>query len=131
MKTGLSIHQHLRDTLLASPVIRERVGERVHTIAAVQGTDFPFILCTRTALQPEYTKDGWAGDTVAVAIEIVSRSSTEAIELAEDVREVLEEPVVQNAEWGICEPALISATEGYSLDTDSYVESLQFTFKIN
>ncbi|MBO7344079.1 MAG: DUF3168 domain-containing protein, partial [Alistipes sp.] len=91
MYTGLSIHKHLREVLIASSAIRQKVGERIYPIAAVNGTEYPFILCTRTALSPDYTKDGWNGDAVTVAIEVVSRSSTEAIAIAEDVREVLEE----------------------------------------
>lgn len=130
MYTGLSIHKHLREVLTASPGIRQKVGDRIYPIAAVNGTEYPFILCTRTALSPDYTKDGWSGDAVTVAIEVVSRSSTEAIAIAEDVREVLEEKDTAYLGWEVREPMLITASEGYDLTTDTYVEALQFTFKV-
>lgn len=130
MYTGLSIHKHLREVLIASSAIRQKVGERIYPIAAVNGTEYPFILCTRTALSPDYTKDGWNGDAVTVAIEVVSRSSTEAIAIAEDVREVLEEKNSDYLGWEVREPMLVTASEGYDLTTDTYVEALQFTFKV-
>ena len=130
MYTGLSIHKHLREVLTASPTIRQKVGDRIYPIAAVNGTEYPFILCTRTALSPDYTKDGWSGDAVTVAIEVVSRSSTEAIAIAEDVREVLEEKDTAYLGWEVREPMLVTASEGYDLTTDTYVEALQFTFKV-
>lgn len=130
MYTGLSIHKHLRDVLTASSTIRQKVGDRIYPIAAVNGTEYPFILCTRTALSPDYTKDGWSGDTVTVAIEVVSRSSTEAIAIAEDVREVIEEKNVAYLGWEVRDPTLVTASEGYDLTTDTYVEALQFTFKV-
>lgn len=130
MRTGLSIHLHIRDVLLASAHVRERVGERIYSIAAVNGTEYPFILCTRTALSPENTKDGWDGDATTVAIEIVSRSSTEAIAIAEDVREALEAEDLHSLEWSVVEPQLLTATEGYDLESDTYVESLLFSFKV-
>lgn len=129
MITGLSIHSHIRDVLLASPAVRGRVGERVYSIVAVNGTEYPFVLCTRTAIAPDYTKDGWSGDTVTVAIEVVSRSSTEALAIAEDVREALEESTVAHLDYSVTEPTLVAASEGYDLTTDTYVEALQFTFK--
>lgn len=130
MYTGLSIHKHLREVLTASLAIRQKVGDRIYPIAAVNGTEYPFILCTRTALSPDYTKDGWSGDAVTVAIEVVSRSSTEAIAIAEDVREVLEEKNTAYLGWEVREPMLVTASEGYDLTTDTYVEALQFTFKV-
>lgn len=131
MITGLSIHQHLRDALLSSASLRSRVGERIYSIAAVNGTAYPFVLCTRTAVVPDYTKDGWNGDLVTVAIEVVSRSSAEAVAIAEDVREALEESVIEHLDYTVSETMLVSATEGYDLDTDTYVEALQFSIKIS
>lgn len=131
MITGLSIHQHLRDALLSSASLRSRVGERIYSIAAVNGTTYPFVLCTRTAVAPDYTKDGWNSDLVTVAIEVVSRSSAEAVAIAEDVREALEESVIEHLDYTVSETMLVSATEGYDLDTDTYVEALQFSIKIS
>lgn len=131
MITGLSIHQHLRDALLSSASLRSRVGERIYSIVVVNGTAYPFVLCTRTAVVPDYTKDGWNGDLVTVAIEVVSRSSAEAVAIAEDVREALEESVIEHLDYTVSETMLVSATEGYDLDTDTYVEALQFSIKIS
>ena len=131
MITGLSIHQHIRQALLSSEALRSRVGERIYSIAAVNGTAYPFVLCTRTAVVPDYTKDGWSGDQVTVTIEVVSRSSTEAVAIAEDVREALEEATIEHIDYTVSETALIAATEGYDLDSDTYVEALQFSIKIS
>lgn len=131
MITGLSIHSHLRDALLASAALHSKVGDRIYSIAAVNGTEYPFVLCTRTAISPEYTKDGWSGDVVTVAVEVVSRSSTEAVAIAEDVREALEESSVKHLDYTVTEATFIAASEGYDLTTDTYVEALQFSFKIS
>ena len=46
------------------------------------------------------------------------------------VREVLEEKNTAYLGWEVREPMLVTASEGYDLTTDTYVEALQFTFKV-
>ena len=57
--------------------------------------------------------------------------TAEAVAIAEDVREALEESVIEHLDYTVSETMLVSATEGYDLDTDTYVEALQFSIKIS
>ena len=110
MKTGLSIGIHIEDRLRASEALQSKISGRVFPIAAVSGTQKPYICYTRTGITPDYTKDGWAGDTVNVAIEIVADGYKSAVELAELVREQLED---STAEYGECTLDRINVNGNY------------------
>lgn len=130
MKTGLSIGAHVAERLLASDKLKSLVGGRVFPIAAVSGTQKPYINYTRTGLSPENTKDGWSHDSANVAIEIVADSYTTAVEIAEVVREELEDHTVDYGDWSVKDCELLRAADGYALELDAYLISLEFSFEI-
>lgn len=129
MKTGLSIGIHIEERLRASEALQGKISGRVFPIAAVSGTQKPYICYTRTGITPDYTKDGWAGDTVNVAIEIVADGYKSAVELAELVREQLEDSTAEYGEWEVRDCELMRAVDGYALELDAYLISLEFSFK--
>lgn len=129
MKTGLSIGIHIEERLRASEALQSKIAGRVFPIAAVSGTQKPYICYTRTGITPDYTKDGWVGDTVNVAIEIVADGYKSAVELAELVREQLEDSTAGYGEWEVRDCELMRAVDGYALELDAYLISLEFSFE--
>ena len=130
MKTGLSIGLHIRESLLGSTDFRQRAGERIHSFPAEQGVDVPYVTYAMAKLAPEYTKDGWDGDTVIVTVETVAGDSSQCVELAEIVREVLEETPAKYKDWEVSDCELMGAMGGYSLDLGLSVISMEFAFNV-
>ena len=130
MKTGLSVGIHVAEKLKSSEALRPLVADRVFSVAAVSGTQRPYINYTRTNLTPENTKDGWVKDTAVVAIEIVADSYTTAVEIAEIVRERLEGMPSNYGDWEVRDCEMLKAMDGYALELDAYLISLEFSFEI-
>lgn len=130
MKTGLSIGVHVAERLLSSEALQSQVGGRIFPVAAVSGTQRPYINYTRTGLTPESTKDGWSHDTANVAIEIIADSYNSAVEISELVRERLEDCVADYGDWEVRDCVLLRAADGYALELDAYLISMEYSFEI-
>lgn len=128
MKTGLSIGLHIREVLASSPAFRAIAAERVFSFPAEQNAALPYVTYSMSNLSPDYTKDGWSGDSVAVTVEVVAHDATKATQLAEVVREVLEDKGVSYPEWSVGAGALARAVTGYNLDLGISVVSMDFAF---
>lgn len=130
MKTGLSIGLHIRDILTASPVFRSLANSRVYSFPAEHNVQLPYVTYSMSNLMPDYTKDGWDGDTVMATVEVVAHDATQATQLAEVVREVLEDHDVDYDDWRVSAGALTRAVNGYNLDLGLSVVSMDIAFII-
>lgn len=130
MKTGLSALNHVRGSLLRSRKFTDIAGSRVYYVAATNGTVKPYVTCTRTAIVAQYTKDGWVEDDVVVAIDIVSESYEQAVELAEVVRETIEDSMTEYDSYRVADCKMTRSAEGYSLEADAYVITMDFDIVI-
>ncbi len=130
MKTGLSALRHVRSTLLGSSAFERLVGNKVYYVAATLGATKPYVTCTRTAIVAQYTKDGWTQDDVIVAVDIVADSYEQAVEIAEVVREVLEESSGDYGEWRVKECEMTRSAEGYSIEADAYIITMDVEISI-
>ena len=130
MKTGLSIGLHIREVLTSSSSFRAVAGERVYSFPAEQDAALPYVTYSMSNLSPDYTKDGWEGDSTAVTVEIVAHNATEATNIAEVVREVLEEKDEDYLDWSVSAGVLARAVSGYNLDLGLSVVSMEYTFVV-
>ena len=128
MKTGLSIGLHIREVLASSPAFRAIAAERVFSFPAEHNAVLPYVTYSMSNLSPDYTKDGWGGDSTAVTVEVVAHDATKATALAEVVREVLEDKGVNYTDWSVGAGALTRAVSGYNLDLGLSVVSMDFAF---
>ena len=131
MKTGISIGLHIRERLIASPDFRAIAGDRVHSFPAELGVEKPYVTYAISGLTPDYTKDGWNGDTVMVTVEAVADDTSVVTTLAEIIREVLEERSVDYGEWKVGVGVLARGVSGYSLELGLSVFSLEFAFIVS
>lgn len=131
MYTGISIGLHIRERLISSPDFYAIAGDRVHSFPAEQGVQKPYVTYAISNLTPEYTKDGWDGDTVMVTVEAVADDNSTATALAEIIREVLEKGAVKYPDWKVSAGALARGVSGYSLDLGLSVFSLEFAFVVS
>lgn len=130
MRTGLSALQHIRQTLMRSQEFRDITSGRIYYVAATMGTARPYITTARTATVSEYTKDGWEKDSVIVGIEVVADTYDIAVQLSEVVRAALENHSAEYSGWEVRECTLTRSADGYSLEADAFVITLEFTLEI-
>lgn len=130
MKTGLSALRHVRQTLLASQSFSHIVGNKVYYVAATQGAVKPYVTCACTAVVSEYTKDGWVRDNAVVAVDVVADSYEQAVEIAEIVREKLEDSAKAYEDWQIEDCRMARSAEGYSMEVDAYIKTMDFEISI-
>lgn len=97
-------------------------------LVADNGTPYPFIVYTREGVNPTNgTKDGYIGDYVQFRIDIVSDRYTNALDIAQRVRELFERPIVSMPEQHL---QLVNCTMSginESWDSDAYIQQLRFT----
>lgn len=130
MKTGLSIGLHIRDVLTASPAFRPLADTRVYSYPAEHGVQLPYVTFSMSSLSPDYTKDGWEGDNTLVTVEVVAHDASQATQIAEVVREVLEERDVNYGDWEVSAGVLARAVSGYNIDLGLSVVSMDIAFVI-
>lgn len=131
MKTGLSALRHVRTALMKSNAFTRIAGSRAYYVAAVNGVQKPYVTCTRTAIVSEWTKDGWVQDNAVVAVDIVAESYEQAVELAEIVRDVLEDSMTNYGDYKVIDCKMTRSSEGYSLEADAFVITMDFDVSIN
>lgn len=131
MRTGISALQHIRETLLASPKFREIADNRAYYVAAVMGTARPYVTMARTATQSTYAKDGWQSDSVIATLEIVADTYDTATRLAEVVRAELDGVTKSYRDFSVNDCEMTRSVDGYSVEVDAFVVTLDFTLEIS
>lgn len=117
----------IREILLASPELREAVGEDIYPVIAPEGTDGEFILYQRDKYKKSYTKMGLYEEECHVALTIVADNYDRAVYIAYLVDSALQ-GTHTNDDTGCritCE--LSDSTEGF--DDNKYFESLVYSIK--
>lgn len=123
----------MTNSLLIGKLIYQKLNpltSKVYPIVAENGTTFPYIVYKRTDLSSiTFTKDGGCEDTCSYVITIVSDKYDEGVELANEVRSIMEKPKLIGNDLVINSNRLISANESY--EDDAYLQELNFNCKIN
>lgn len=100
------------------------VGNKIYPIIVEKETNYPFIVYKRSNIIPDYTKDFHLKDNVIIDIICVSNDYANGIEIAEIVRDILEDKRTND----IQSIRLESADEDY-ID-DAFVQTLSFNLTI-
>lgn len=100
------------------------VGNKIYPIIVEKETNYPFIVYKRSNIIPDYTKDFHLKDNVIIDIICVSNNYANGIEIAEIVRDILEDKRTND----IQSIRLESADEDY-ID-DAFVQTLSFNLTI-
>ncbi|MBD5372805.1 MAG: DUF3168 domain-containing protein [Bacteroides sp.] len=127
IKTSLSAGQMIRSILLED----EEVSARVTKIFPVDTTEarLPYIVYRRAGMEPRPTKSGRpASDWIQEEIYCYCASYTESVELAELVRNRLDNLVAEDCGYRISGCYLSDSEEGY--ENDAFIQKLVFSIKI-
>jgi hypothetical protein len=107
----------------------EEITCKVYPLIADNDAKYPFIVYRRINLVSNSSKDGIYEDNTIVEIVIVSDKYSVGVDIATEVRNLLEKQSVIYDDLEINDTTLSLAAEEYS--NNAYVQRLQFTFKIN
>ena len=97
----------------------------LYALIANADTPYPYIVYSRTACTPVYTKDFVSDNKIDFEINIVSDKYLESITVANIIRNLLECKMIRNEELTSTYIKLTGASERYS--NDAYVQTLNFT----
>ena len=124
---SILIGKHIQLALSENKNISSLVGDSIYPMVAPMGVPkFPFICYQSGISNVDYTKDGEAGDTLNVAIAIISKTYSEAVDIAESVRYALERSVNEYELYSVQDCMLLSTNEDYLEQLDAYSITLNF-----
>jgi hypothetical protein len=126
---SILIGKHIKAVLSADAEVRRSLDDRVYPVAAPKGTpQFPMLVYVNSGINPDYTKDGVAGEAVTVQLVLLHTMYDNAIELMNHIRYLFEERVAYYPDFEVDDCYLTGYSEDYDLDLDKYVTSISLTF---
>ena len=129
MMTGIEINKYIKNWLHGDAVLQQKVGVQNMKPLVLSPTSYPFISWTHDEIIPEYTKDGCIVDHVDEIIAIVSNDYEEAVEIAAEVRKLLEYQKFENSDVYIPTITVSSVTE--DMYKDAYLLQIVFSFDLH
>lgn len=122
--TSLSVGKIIRSLLVADPTIKAKVTKVFPVVT--DKANLPYIAYRRAGIEPRPFKGGNA-DTVTVEVLVFTADYESGVELAEDVRRVLDcqQDEIDGLTMRSC--TLTDGEEAYQ--DDAYVQRLVFTIK--
>ena len=94
-----------------------------------QEITFPFIIYSRTMLEPTYTKNFLTENLQKYTVIVVSDDYDNSLDVANAVRHALEGKAIRNEYLNICPIKLDSVTEETMEDT--IIQRMEFSFAVN
>lgn len=129
MKNALSINKYINKFLTDSEEVTKLVEVSNIRPLVLAPTEFPYISFMHSNISSEYTKDGWAEDTTEVVIICVSDDYGQTVDIAEAVRELLENSVYKDEDIYISQIRFSGATEDQIENV--FVQRLTFAVKVS
>lgn len=129
MKNALSINKYINKFLTESEAVTALVEVQNIRPLILQPTIFPYISFMHGNISSSYTKDGWSEDTTEVTIICVSDDYGQTVDIAEAVRDLLENVQYKDDDIYISQLRLIGSTEDQIENV--FVQRLSFDCKIS
>ena len=131
MDNSLMINEYIYEILSENEEILSIVGsdvKKVFPLCQPDNLEFPYVVFSRTAVNPSYTKDivygiGWY-NTVRITVKGVSDDYYESLQLANAIRHSLETYRIFNNEISV-HPIELESVNEYMTD-DVFVQELNF-----
>lgn len=126
-KTSLSAGELIRDMLLMSGSVTEKIGDKIFPVSTDRA-DLPYIIYRRTSLEPKPNTGMPFNDEVTVEVVCFSSQYGEGVELAECVRDVLDQRGGYNDDLRMRGCTLVDSEESW--ENDAFIQQLVFSFRI-
>ena len=125
---SLQVGKAIYSLLSSNQQLVSMVDGNIFPLIAEINTTFPFIVYRREAITPQYTKDYWTSDEVMINVMVASNDYVESIEIADLVRQSLDQKKGEYSGITIKDIRLTQADEDFIDDT--YIQYLTFKIKI-
>lgn len=129
MKNALSINKYINKFLTESEAVTSLVDVSNIRPMVLAPVNFPYISFLHGNISSSYTKDGWCEDTTEVTIIAVSDDYSQTVDIAETVRELLDNKAYKDEDIYISEMRLSGATEDQIENV--FVQRLSFDVKVS
>ena len=129
MKNALSINKYINKFLTESEAVTSLVSVQNIRPLILAPTIFPYVSFMHGNISSSYTKDGWCEDSTEVTIIAVSDDYSQTVDIAEAVRDLLDNKAYKDDDIYISEMRLSGATEDQIENV--FVQRLSFTVKIS
>lgn len=128
MDNSLLVGKYMYKLLSEDVVLSAKVSpKKIFPLVANADTTYPFIVYARTGLVVEYCKDGMVENSIDFQILSVSDNYVESLEVANQIRNILEMKRYKDKDICIRECKLSSVAEEYM--EDAFIQRLNFTIK--
>lgn len=124
-QTSISVNKHIYNLLINDEILNGLVDKKIYPIVAEETVTYPFILFTKESAMGNYTKDLLMYDTVTISIAIAATNYSQTVEIAERVRQILE----NRRDDYFYNILFDEVTEDFV--EDAYIQTLKFSSKIN
>lgn len=125
---SLQVGKAIYSLLSSNQQLVSIVDGNIFPLIAEINTTFPFIVYKREAITPQYTKDYWTSDEVMINVMVASNDYVQSIEIADLVRQSLDQKQGVYSGIKIRDLRLIQADEDFIDDT--YIQYLTFKIRI-
>lgn len=125
---SLQVGKAIYSLLSSNQQLVSMVDGNIFPLIAEINTTFPFIVYKREAITPQYTKDYWTSDEVMINVMVASNDYVQSIEIADLVRQSLDQKQGEYSGIKIRDLRLIQADEDFIDDT--YIQYLTFKIRI-
>ena len=129
MKNALSINKYINRFLTESEAVTALVSVQNIRPLILAPTIFPYVSFMHGNISSSYTKDGWSEDSTEVTIIAVSDDYSQTVDIAEAVRDLLDNKTYRDDDIFISEMRLSGATEDQIENV--FVQRLSFNVKIS
>lgn len=129
MRNALSINKYINKFLTESETVTRLVSVQNIRPLILAPTIFPYVSFMHGNISSSYTKDGWCEDSTEVTIIAVSDDYSQTVDIAEAVRDLLDNKAYKDDDIYISEMRLSGATEDQIENV--FVQRLSFTVKIS
>ena len=129
MKNALSINKYINKFLTESEAVTSLVSVSNIRPLILAPTIFPYVSFMHGNISSSYTKDGWSEDTTEVTIIAVSDDYSQTVDIAEAVRDLLDNKTYRDDDIFVSEMRLSGATEDQIENV--FVQRLSFNVKIS
>lgn len=122
------IWQYVRPLLTECPELQAVMDvNKIFPLVAKEGTTYPFIIYSRDNITPQYTKGIYGGwiNTLLLTVNVYSNDYEESVNIANIVRNALENKSIENENINIDPIELQSCNESFS--EDGFRQQLSFT----
>ena len=121
------IWQYIRPLLVESTELQAVMNvNQIFPLVAKEGTEYPFIIYSRDNITPQYTKGIYGGwfNQLLLTVRVYSNDYSQSVNIANIVRNALENKSIKNENIKIDPIELQSCNESFS--EDGFCQTLSF-----